>query len=406
MLRVLSVATPPCLNMTRHGVILSTHMPLKVFYNEHAASWSYNQGSKPGVLSFHRLLPDYKPTRLISLPPVAKEIGVAAVLVKDETLRLGLPAFKILGASYAIYRALISATRLHTSCLLEEVGASARKLNISLVAATDGNHGRAVAKMASILGLKAYIYVPSAVSTTQRDSISDEGATVIIVDGDYDFATATAFEATKGDPTKMLIQDNAFPGYEGEIPNVSLWFSNILTLQWIIEGYSTMLQETDQQAQEILGRPVNMVISPCGVGSLTQAVVTHFKNQDHKNVTIASVEADSAACVLASMTKGEAVTVPTGTTIMEGMNCGTVSLTAWPILKLGLDIALSVSDLEAHEAVKSLNELGVASGPCGAAPLAGLRLLAAQPDQKILNEETVVLLLCTEQSRPYTVPQG
>lgn len=51
----------------------------------------------------HRaLFPTASPTALHELPSLAAELGVKAVYVKDESARYGLPAFKILGASYAL----------------------------------------------------------------------------------------------------------------------------------------------------------------------------------------------------------------------------------------------------------------------------------------------------------------
>ena len=58
-------------------------------------------------LEFHRKLPGYRPTPLLTAPSLATSLGVAEVLVKDESNRLGLPAFKILGASWAAYRAVV-----------------------------------------------------------------------------------------------------------------------------------------------------------------------------------------------------------------------------------------------------------------------------------------------------------
>ena len=55
---------------------------------------------------FHRRLPGYRRTPLHDAPQLAEELGVSRVLVKDEADRLGLPAFKMLGASWATYRAL------------------------------------------------------------------------------------------------------------------------------------------------------------------------------------------------------------------------------------------------------------------------------------------------------------
>ena len=44
------------------------------------------------------------------MPALAEAAGVARVLVKDESSRMGLPAFKILGASWATYRVLVRPT--------------------------------------------------------------------------------------------------------------------------------------------------------------------------------------------------------------------------------------------------------------------------------------------------------
>lgn len=52
------------------------------------------------------LFPDYGPTPLVSLPPLAKELGCKEVYVKDESERYGLPAFKVLGASWGLCRLL------------------------------------------------------------------------------------------------------------------------------------------------------------------------------------------------------------------------------------------------------------------------------------------------------------
>src|SRR5437764_2829812 len=109
--------------------------------------WAVNQGRDHGwtcrgapeaVLEFHRSLPGYAPTRLAALPDLARAFGVARVYAKDESDRLGLPAFKALGASWAIHRVL-----------RERAPAGP----LPIVTATDGNHGRAVARLARRLRL-------------------------------------------------------------------------------------------------------------------------------------------------------------------------------------------------------------------------------------------------------------
>src|SRR5215218_3338660 len=78
--------------------------------------------------AFHEALPGYRPTTLHDMPALAVELGLGAVAIKDESDRLGLPAFKVLGASWAVEVAL----REHPDTR-------------TLVAASAGNHGRAVA---------------------------------------------------------------------------------------------------------------------------------------------------------------------------------------------------------------------------------------------------------------------
>ena len=68
---------------------------------------------------------------------------------------------------------------------------------LTLMAATDGNHGRAVARVARWFGLDARIFVPSFVSPGRRQAIEAEGAELVVVDGVYDAAVDAALEAAR-----------------------------------------------------------------------------------------------------------------------------------------------------------------------------------------------------------------
>jgi len=120
-----------------------------------------------------------------------------------------------------------------------------------------------------------------------------------------------------------------------------------------------------------------------------------------------SVEPDTAGCVLASLLHGEIHSVPTRATIMAGLNCGTPSSLAWPVLQAGLDAAILVPDEEAARAVHDLAALGISSGPCGAATLAGARAALtgpASPDRRAalgIDERSTVVLISTESSDVY-----
>lgn len=88
---------------------------------------------------------------------------------------------------------------------------------------------------------------------------------------------------------------------------------------------------------------------------------------------------------------------------MNGMNCGTTSLSAWPVLRDGVYAAVTVTDREAHREVQFLQAQGVNAGPCGAATLAALRKVCAEMDVKE-RLEAVVVLFSTEGMREYEVP--
>jgi diaminopropionate ammonia-lyase len=314
--------------------------------------------------AFHRSLPRFAPTPLVSVPEIAAELGVGRVLVKDESWRLGLPAFKVLGASWACLQVL------------------ARHPGVTLVTATDGNHGRAVARMAAHFGVEATVFVPEVMLPETASRIAEEGAKVVWVDGDYDATVRRAAEFADDQPDRALVQDTAWDGYE-QVP------------AWIVEGYQTLLEEVDAQLEE----PPDLVAVPVGVGSLAEAVTRHHRRPDAAHPSILAVEPDTAACLLASLTADRPVTVPTAATVMAGLNCATISNSAWPVLRAGCDAAVAVSDDEALRAVDDLGRLGVSSGPSGAATLAGVRAALTDPQRRAalnLDDDAVVVLLSTE----------
>jgi len=339
--------------------------------------------------AFHATLPGYRPTPLVELPSIADELGVGRVLVKDESARLHLSAFKVLGASWAVVRVLAQRAGLAAPTTLDTLRHAATRYPLTLVTATDGNHGRAVAWMASLLGARAQVVVPDLMSEQAADAIAAEGATVVRVDGDYDEAVRQAAAWASGRADAELVQDVAWPGYE-EVPG------------WIVEGYGTLLFEIDDALFGLgIPRP-DLVVVPVGVGPFAQAVVAHCRSRMTGGAAVLSVEPDTAACVLASLRAGEPRSVPTGATVMAGLNCGTPSSTAWPYLRDGLDAAVSVSDAQATQAVADLAALDVSSGPSGAATLAGARAAltgsgaAARRDELGVDEGSVVVLLSTE----------
>ncbi|KAF7548722.1 hypothetical protein G7Z17_g6890 [Cylindrodendrum hubeiense] len=359
-----------------------------VYFNPLARSWTAPPTSDEDLVDgFHKQMPDYRPTDLVSLDAVAKEIGVGAVHLKNEGNRFGMPSFKILGASWGTFRAITQQLSLPPSSDIETVKKALESKSISLYAATDGNHGRAVARMGAIFSIPAEIHVPATMEQNIIEPIRSEGATIVVSSGTYDEAVLEAYSASKHEGG-ILIQDFAFDDYQ-DFP------------QWIVNGYLTMLREVDQQLAE---KRADLVIAPVGVGSFAQAAVSHFRRQG-SSTAVMVVEPDTAACVWKSLQRGELTPEKTTPTIMAGLECGTPSTIAWPLLKEGVEASVTVSDYESHEASRYLASLGHSAGPCGSAPLAALRRLTASDKLALgLNENSIVVLLCTERGREYPIP--
>lgn len=58
----------------------------------------FNESVAREALDFHKKIEGYQETPLVSLTKLAEQLGVKSILVKDESKRFGLNAFKVLGA--------------------------------------------------------------------------------------------------------------------------------------------------------------------------------------------------------------------------------------------------------------------------------------------------------------------
>lgn len=184
-------------------------MTFRILINPGAKDWTWSDpdpSTLPSsdispVLAFHQTLPNYAPSPLRPLPALARSLGLGHVLLKDESRRFSLPSFKILGASWAVHRAL--------------AGHSGPG---GIVTCTAGNWGRAVARMAGNLHMPAKVFVSELMPMATRDAIAAEGAEVVAVPGSYDDSLVAARDAAaRGDG--LLVLDVAMEGYE-EIPKV------------------------------------------------------------------------------------------------------------------------------------------------------------------------------------------
>lgn len=340
---------------------------------------------------FHEMLPGYRPTPLRKCPALANALNVANVLVKDESDRFSLPAFKILGVSWAVsqvYLDILGRDRPWRS--LDEMRQQVAHLSgRTLLTATAGNHGRALARMARWIGVPSLVLVPSNASQEMVHKIEMEGAQVRRAQGEYDDAVLQANELAQRDERYLIIQDTARPGYE-KIPG------------WIVEGYDTLFREIDEQLLQHGISELDLLAVPVGVGSLMAAAIGHAEAREGGRPRVVSVETDAAPCVLTSLKAGRSEIVATRPTLVEALNAGTVSSAAWPIIRDGVDAAVAVSDAEALAGQSALMEHGVRAGICGGATLAGVRTLLDRGSTRgggaelRISADATIVLICTD----------
>jgi diaminopropionate ammonia-lyase len=333
-------------------------------------------------------LPGYMPTPVFSVPALAARLGIGTVLINDESERLGLPAFKMLGASWASYRSIVERTGIDGTSwsTVEELATLVEPYQpLTLATATDGNHGRAVARFARLLGLDARIWVPAGTVSARIEAIESEGATVSVTEGTYDDAVAEA--ASTANETTLVVSDTSWPGYE-------------VVPQWVIDGYATMMSEVeDQTADQGLPDPT-VIVAPMGVGALGAAIASHFADHEPRPVIIGA-EPTNAACVMAALEADEIVTIPgPHDTMMVGLSCGTASPIAFPTIKSGLNATVSFDDEWAEESMRLLAKEGIVAGETGAAAFATLlTIVDRRPelrDTLNLGPDDVALVIVTE----------
>ena len=204
---------------------------------------------------------------------------------------LDLRSFKVLGGSYAIYKLIqkrlgmedkeLSFVDLMNGTFREKLG------DITFAAATDGNHGRGVAWSAAQMGFKSVIYVHKLTSQGRIQAIEQNGARVVVVDGNYDDAVRQVYQDAEAHGWEV-VSDTSWEGYE-DIPT------------WVMQGYTTMLSEVQEQlAAQGLSRPTHVFVQ-AGVGSLAAATIGFYTGLfGAEGVRTCVVEPTKAACLFRS----------------------------------------------------------------------------------------------------------
>jgi diaminopropionate ammonia-lyase len=365
---------------------------------------AYADGARDAILSERAFAvakaeigswPGYAPTPLVSLPGLARALGVGAIHYKDESGRFGLGSFKALGGAYAVLRLLQDIIRKETGAVAGSAeiaagGHAGLAAGVTVCCATDGNHGRSVAWGARTFGCACVIYVHATVSQARCDAIAAYGAEVRRIDGNYDDAVrrASVDAAANG---WHVVSDTSYPGYV-DVPRD------------VMQGYAVMVDEALGQLPAGV-RPSHVFVQG-GVGGLAAGVCSLlWERLGAARPAFVVVEPRDADCLFRSAAAGEPVAVDGALdTIMAGLACGEVSLLAWEILRPGADAFLTIPDASAEEAMRILadapfGDRPIVAGESAVAGLAGLIEAKAQPGMPArlgLDADSVVLVFGTE----------
>ena len=302
-------------------------------------------------MAYHASIPGFERTPLRALKSLSAHLGIKGFYVKDESFRLGLNAFKALGAGYAMGRWIgdrlgIADEDLTFDRLVRDE-AKKRLGPVTFVCATDGNHGRGVAWMARLLGQDCVVYLPKGTVPQRLKSIQACGARAEILMMNYDECVALAAE-NAGKYGWVLVQDTAFEGYE-TIP------------AWIMQGYLTMAWEAIEQMPDIV--PTHVFLQ-AGVGSMAGAASALLaRHYGDRKPLIIITEPDKADCIYRTARQGSLQTVEGDMdTIMAGLACGRPNPAAWAVLSQTADYAVSCPDWVAAWGMRLLGN------PCGDDP--------------------------------------
>ncbi len=334
----------------------------------------------------------YAPTSCNNLSAMAVDLNLGAIHYKDESSRFGLGSFKALGGAYAaaklLHRELSKAG--HDVSLSDITVGRARNLcaKVTLVSATDGNHGRSLAWGAGRFGAACRIYIHKEVSEGRALAMEELGATVIRIDGDYDASVHLARDEAEANGW-FVISDTSWEGYR-ETPG------------HVMAGYGVMMDELQGQLAEA---PTHLFVQG-GVGGLAAAVAARARqNWGETTPKIVVVEPDLAACLYASGQTGVRTSVALEEeTLMAGLSCGEPSEMAWEILNEETTAFMTVPESQVAPIMRLLaypqgQDQAITAGESAIAGLAGVHAAAQQDEWRKaleLGRESRVLVIGTE----------
>lgn len=332
------------------------------------------------------------PTPVWPLPHLARELGLGAIGIKDESARSPLASFKVLGAPVALLRLIQRRSPQWSDADLLAGRHAAALADLVVISATDGNHGRALAAAARSIGCRCVIVLHAQVSAEREEAIAALGARIVRVAGNYDDSVHEAARLALAEGWQV-VSDTSYEGYE-EIPRD------------VMQGYAVVADEVLEHAAPAAPRPYTHVFLQGGVGGLAAGVASYFWERFGAGRPVfVVVEPQQADCLMQSCRSGAPARASGSVdSVMAGLACGEASPLAWRFLQPVVDFFQTVADDEATHAMRvlaqgSAGDVPLVAGESGAAGLAGLLALARDPAQRQqagLDAASRVLLFNTE----------
>ena len=238
-------------------------------------------------------------TKLIYSPNFSKETGNEVYLKPENMQRTG--AYKVRGAYYKI------------STLTDD------ERQRGLITASAGNHAQGVAYAASKYGVNATIVMPTTTPLIKVERTKELGAEVILAGDVYDESYAHAMEVAE---------------------ERGLTFIHPFNDPIVAAGQGSITMEIVQELPL-----VDYILVPIGGGGLATGVSTLAKLLN-PHIKVIGVEPSGAACMKASLEKGEVVTLPHVNTIADGTAVQTPGEHIFPYLQENLDDVITIDDDE------------------------------------------------------------
>ena len=188
-----------------------------------------------------------------------------------------------------------------------------------LITASAGNHAQGVAYAAKIFGVKATVVMPTVTPLMKVNRTKSYGADVILYGDVYDDACNYALNLAQKE------------GYTFIHPFDDL---DVAT------GQGTIAMEIFKELPT-----VDYILVPIGGGGLATGVSTLAKLLN-PHIKVIGVEPAGAACMKASLEKGEVVTLPHVNTIADGTAVQTPGKNIFPYIQENLDDIITIDDDE------------------------------------------------------------